>query len=278
MSCCLGAGVKLQQKVLQIISTLIRIISVEVYESKIFSSKKVNQNILWISYIMSTAHLVLEMGIHIVAKFTGSAGEHIVDESVENQNERFDLCSDLARRDPDDHIHEEYENDSSVDLSGWKKERPSFYKSVLQCSFIVFSIVLLTGSYFGAIENLLVFVILNIMFQDYSLCDLIKEQHLVLTGATWSFHKITTAFIVVTVFFLDHCMVLLLCTVFTWSAVRRSCILVVNTLSTITDISYRVVLKTLNKYRAPFLPYPIFVLYIITMFHHCYTMGEEGVP
>ena len=47
---------------------------------------------------MSTAHSVLEMGIHVVTKFTGSAGEHIVDESVENQNEKFDLCSNLARR------------------------------------------------------------------------------------------------------------------------------------------------------------------------------------
>ena len=138
---------------------------------------------------MSTAHSVLEMGIHVVAKVTDSAGEHIVDESVENQNERFDLCSDLARREPNDHIHEEYENDSSVDLSGWKRERPPFYKSVLQCSFIVFRIVLLIGSYFGVVENLLVFVILNIMFQDYSLCDLIKEQHLVLTGTTWLLHK-----------------------------------------------------------------------------------------
>ena len=51
---------------------------------------------------MSTAHSVLEMGIHVVAKFTGSAGEHIVDESVENQNERFDLCTDLGRRDRND--------------------------------------------------------------------------------------------------------------------------------------------------------------------------------
>ena len=227
---------------------------------------------------MSTAHSVLEMGIHVVAKFTDSAGEHIVDESVENQNERFDLCSDLARRDPNDHIHEEYENDSSVDLSGWKRERPPFYKSVLQCSFIVFRIVLLIGSYFGVIESLLVFVILHIMFQDYSLCDLIKEQHLVLTLRAWLLRKVTTAFNVVTVFVIDHFMVLLLGTVFTWSAVRRSRILVVNTLSTITDISYRVVLKALNKYRAPFLPYPIFVLYIITMLHHCYTMGRKVFP
>ena len=197
---------------------------------------------------MSTAHSVLEMGIHVVTKFTGSAGEHIVDESVENQNEKFDLCSNLARRDPNDHIHEEYENDSAVDLSAWKRERPPFYKSVLQCSFIVFRIVLLVGSYLGVIESLLVFDILNIMFQDYSLCNLIKEQHLVLTGTTWLLRKVTTAFTAVTVFFIDHFMVLLLCTLFTWSAVRRSRILVVNMLSRITDISYRVILKALNKY------------------------------
>ena len=210
-----------------------------------------------------------------MTKFTGSAGEHIVDESVENQNEKFDLCSDLARRDPNDHIHEEYENDSAVDLSAWKRERPPFYKSVLQCSFIVFRIVLLVGSYFGVIGNLLVFAFLYITFQDYSLCDLIKEQHLVLTGTTWLLHKTPTAFTAVTVFVFNHFMVLLLCTVFTWSAVRRSHILVVNTLSTITDISYRVVLKVLKKYRAPFLPYPVYVLYIITASHHCYTMGRK---
>ena len=226
---------------------------------------------------MSTVHSVLEMGIHVVTKFTGSAGEHIVDESVENQNEKFDLCSDLARRDPNDHIHEEYENDSSVDLSGWKRERPPFYKSVLQCSFIVFRIVLLIGSYFGVIGNHLVFVILNIMFQDYSLCDLIRED-LVQIGTIGLLHKMRMGLVVVSVLFLDHFMVLLMCTLFTWSAVRRSRILVVNTLSTITDISYRVVLKALNNYRAPFLPYPLNVLFIITMLHHCYTMGRKVVP
>ena len=227
---------------------------------------------------MSASQSVLEMGIHVLTKFTGSAGEHIVDESVENQNERFDLCSDLARRDPNDHIHEEYENDSSVDLSGWKRERPPFYKSVLQCSFIVFRNVLLIGSYFGVTGNLLVFVILNIMFQDFSLCDLIREQNLVLAGTIGLLPKVKMGLVVASVFFLDHFMVLLLCTVFTWSAVRRSRILVVNTLSTITDIWYRVVLKALNKYRAPFLPYPIYVLYIITMLHHCYAMGRKVFP
>ena len=100
---------------------------------------------------MSTVSSVLEIGAHIVEKLTSNAGEHIVDESCQPQHKdnKFGICSDLARRDPNDHIYEETENDSSDDLFAWKRKSPPFYKSILRCSFIVFLVVLLTGSYFG---------------------------------------------------------------------------------------------------------------------------------
>ena len=110
------------------------------------------------------------MGIHVVAKFTGSAGEHIVDESVENQNERFETSAAilLGETQMTTFMKNTKTTQALIYLAG-KESVHHFTSRFLQCSFIVFRIVLLIGSYLGVIESLLVFDILNIMFQDYSL-------------------------------------------------------------------------------------------------------------
>ena len=72
-----------------------------------FSTKAINKSIYLIirkctGVKMPTMESVLEFGIHVVLKLTSSASEHIVDESCESENTRFDICSELARRDPTD--------------------------------------------------------------------------------------------------------------------------------------------------------------------------------
>ena len=54
-------------------------------------------------------------------------------------------------------------------------------------------------------------------------------------------------FIIAGVLYIDQMMVLILCMVFTWSAVRHSRILLVNTLFVFVDISYRVTLQILRQ-------------------------------
>ena len=173
---------------------------------------------------MSTANSVLEIGAQIVEKRTSNAGEHIVDESCQHKDNKFGMCSDLARSDLNDHIYEETENDSSVDLFAWKRKSPPFYKSILRCSFIVIFVVLLTGSYFGVVGSLLIFVILKTVFNYHYFCDWIKENIL----NTQPAYKMRMSFALVREFFIDNFMVMILLTVFTWSAVKRTALAVCN--------------------------------------------------
>ena len=86
-------------------------------------------------------------------------------------------------------------------------------------------------------------------------------------------------FIIAGVLYIDQMMVLILCMVFTWSAVRHSRILLVNTLFVFVDISYRVTLQILHKYHAPFKPaYPVNILYLLNVLVFCYRMGRKVFP
>ena len=133
-----------------------------------FSTKAINKSIYLIlrkctGVKMPTMESVLEFGIHVVLKFTSSASEHIVDESCESENTRFDICSELARRDPTDHTHEQHKNDSGVDSLAWKRNRPPLHKSVLQCASIVLRVIILLGSFLGLVELAFIYLILNTM-------------------------------------------------------------------------------------------------------------------
>ena len=120
-------------------------------------------------------------------------------------------------------------------------------------------------------KDLLVFVILNTMVH----CVWVGDEDTRLDETVLKTRRI---FFLMSVFFDDHSLVLILVTVFTWSAIKRSQILVVNTIFVFLDIFYRVLLQKLHKQRAPFIPYPLNFLFTVTSLHHCYTLGRQVFP
>ena len=239
--------------------------------ARYFSTKTINKSIYLIlrkcnGDKMPTMESVLEFGIHVVLKFTSSAGEHIVDESCESDNTRFDICSELARRDPTDHIHEQHQNDSGVDLLAWKRNRPPLHKSIIHCASIAFRVIL------GLVELAFIYLILNTMYN----CDWMDDTDPQITETVRNTRYV---FIIFGVLYIDQMMVLILCMVFTWSAVRHSRILLVNTLFALVDISCRVTLQILHKYHAPFRPaYPVNIPYLLNALVLCYRMGRKVFP
>ena len=223
---------------------------------------------------MATAHSVLELCMHIVEKFTGSAGEHFVDRASRNRRDLAILgsCSVFARGDANDQIYEEYGSQSTTDdPSSWKKKRPPFYKSVLQCTFVAFRVILVVGSLSGIIGLVAIYILLNTAYH----CEWIESTDQRLQLATKRTREITD--ILVTIL-LDHWLISIWITVFTKNAIIKSRVFAVNTIFALTDIAYRVVLHVLNLYRAPLIPYPVNVLYALVVPIHSFCLGKILFP
>ena len=173
----------------------------------------------------------------------------------------------FARGDSSDQINEEYGNPQTCDTSSWKELRLPFYKSVLQCTFVAFRVVLVVGSLFGVIVLVAIYILLNTNYH----CEWIKMTDSSLQLTTKRTRETCS---LINVFILDHWIISIWITIFTWNAIIKSRVFLVNSIFVFTDISYRIILQIVNLYHPPLISHPGNVLYILMGFLHTYLLGK----
>ena len=214
---------------------------------------------------------VMEICIHFIEKFTGGAGEHIIDEAPRRIHyedlEGVGTSRVFARGDPNDQIYEEDENFSRNCLSVQRNRRSPIHKKILQCVFVVFRVIILVGSFSGVVGLLIIYVVLNTLRH----CEWIESTSPSLPLTTKRVREITG---IIAVLLIDHWLFVLWITIFTWSAIVKSRVLLVNTIFVVTDVTYRIVLQSQNLYTKPFIPYPMNCLYVLVLLVHSYSLGR----
>ena len=204
-----------------------------------------------------------------IEKFTGGAEEQVIDEAPRRIEdlEGIGTSSVFARGDPNDQIYEEDENVSRNCLSAETNRRSPIYQKLLQCVFVVFSVIILVGTFSGVIGLLIIYVVLNTLYH----CKWIESSNPSLPLTTKRVREITD---VISVLLIDHWFFFSWITIFTWSAIVKSRVLLVNTIFLVTDVTYRIALQSQNLYTKPFISYPINCLYALVLLVHSYSLGR----
>ena len=218
---------------------------------------------------ISLTQSVREVCMYFIEKFTGGAGERIIDEAPRRvpgfEGVRTGIV--FARGDPNDQIYEEDENFSRNCLSVQRDRRSPIYKRILQCVFVVFRVIILVGSFSGVIGLLIIYVVLNTLYH----CKWIESTNPSLPLTTKRVREITD---IIAVLLIDHWLFFIWITIFTWSAFVKSRVLQVNTIFLVTDVTYRIVLQSQNLYIKPFIPYSMNFLYVLVLLVHSYSLGR----
>ena len=148
-----------------------------------------------------------------------------------------------------------------------RNRRVPIYKKILQCVFVVFRVIILVGSFSGVIGLLIIYVVLNTLRH----CEWIESTTPSLPLTTKRVREITD---IIAVLLVDHWLFFMWITIFTWSAIVKSRVLLVNTIFLVTDVTYRIVLQSQNSYIKPYIPYPMNCLYVLMLLVHSFSLGR----
>lgn len=226
---------------------------------------------------MATTHSVVEVLLHITEKLTSSTGEHFIGgPSTKDLFENVTQRSLFTRGEPSDEIYEEHEQVSTGSTSGSSKRTEMAlpcYKTFLESSIVVLSVIVLVGTLCGAIGLATIYVLLNTGYH----CDWVNISDPSLTPTN---KVVIVVGDLLTVILIDHWLLSIWITVFKWKAIKKSHVLFINTMFMLTDVCVRCVFRMLNLYSGPstVMPYLSNALYVLVLLASSYFLGKILFP